>query len=268
LESTPRANRGSIGPMIAQLKEIAVSAGNKILEYYGDRRTVEVKSDQSPLTQADLSSHKLICEALGDLDHDIPVLSEESSEEEVDQRLSWERLWVVDPLDGTKEFIKQSGQFTVNIALVEGGETVLGVVYAPAIKAMYWAERGAGAFCSGDNGVAVAIRTRTPDRSKLSIVASRDHAGPQVAALLARFPEAETRSMGSSLKFCLVAEGKADVYLRDVPTREWDTAAAQCVVEAAGGGIWDLNGQRLMYNKVDLTNPSLITLGDRNFQWQ
>lgn len=253
--------------MIERIREIAVSAGNEILKHYSERQLIETKSDQSPLTRADMASHEFICEELHRLNQEIPVLSEESSKEDVLDRLTWRRLWLVDLLDGTKEFIKQSGQFTVNIALIEDGEPVLGVVYAPAMKLMYWAERTAGAFRVDDGGASALIRTRTADRSKLSFVASRDHAGPQVAALLERFPRAETRSMGSSLKFCLVAEGKADLYLRDVPTMEWDTAAAQCVVEAAGGSVQDLEGKRLLYNKTDLRNPLLATLGDRNFVW-
>lgn len=254
--------------MIERIMEIAVSAGNEILKHYTDRRLIETKSDQSPLTRADMASHDSICEQLGELNREIPVLSEESSKEAIRDRLTWRRFWLVDPLDGTKEFIKQSGQFTVNIALVEDGEPVLGVVYAPVLKRMYWADRTAGAFRMDDGGVPVSIRTRAVDRSKLSFVASRDHAGPRVAALLERFPEAETRSMGSSLKFCLVAEGQADLYLRDVPTKEWDTAAAQCVVEAAGGTVQDWEGKRLWYNKPDLTNPFLVTLGDPNFVWR
>lgn len=254
--------------MIEQIKEIAKAAGRQILEFYGQNHPVETKSDDSPLTRADVASHKLICAQLRELASDIPILSEESAPEEVRERLSWQRLWLVDPLDGTKEFIKQTGQFTVNIALIENGQSVMGVVYTPVIDSMYWAEKATGAFRQDSDGPATQICTRKVDRSKLSIVASRDHAGPQVASLLARFPEAETRSMGSSLKFCLVAEGQADIYLRDVPTSEWDTAAAQCIVETAGGVVQDLEGTQLAYNKSNLINPLLVTLGDSRFEWR
>lgn len=254
--------------MIEQVKEIAKAAGREIIGFYGQDHPIETKSDDSPLTRADVASHKLICSQLPELTSDIPILSEESAPQETRDRLTWRRLWLVDPLDGTKEFIKQTGQFTVNIALIESGEAVMGVVYAPAIDVMYWAEKATGAYRQDADGSVTRIRTCKADRSKLSIVASRDHAGPQVAALLERFPSAETRSMGSSLKFCLVAEGQADLYLRDVPTMEWDTAAAQCIVETAGGVVQDLDGERLTYNKANLTNPLLITLGDSEFAWR
>ena len=253
--------------MIDSLKTLAQQAGERILSFYGQPIPVEKKSDDSPLTKADLASHHLIQDGLRSLDASIPVLSEESSQMEVSQRRSWETLWVVDPLDGTKEFIKQTGEFTVNIALIHQGKPRLGLVYVPVTGLVYWAEAGKGAFKQEAGSNPIAIHTRPTDVSSLSIVASRDHAGPMVTQLLERFPHAQTRSMGSSLKFCLVAEGAADLYLRDVPTMEWDTAAAQCVVEQAGGCVRDLEGNDLTYNRADLRNPSLITLGDRGFDW-
>jgi 3'(2'), 5'-bisphosphate nucleotidase len=156
----------------------------------------------------------------------------------------------------------------VNIALVRLGTPVLGVVYVPAKDLYYWAEQGQGAFKQQGEEAAFAIKVRSPDKKRPGIVASRDHAGPMVQALLERFPGAETQSMGSSLKFCLIAEGKADIYLRDVPTMEWDTAAAQCVVEQAGGVVQDIEGKRLGYNKPVLRNPSIITLGEASFIWR
>ncbi|MBT5926742.1 MAG: 3'(2'),5'-bisphosphate nucleotidase CysQ [Verrucomicrobia bacterium] len=254
--------------MIENVKSIACEAGKAILSFYGQAIPVEKKADDSPLTKADLAAHHVILKGLQTMDDSIPVLSEESSEVAYEERQKWEQFWVVDPMDGTKEFIKQTGEFTVNIALVRHGQPVLGVVYVPAQDLFYWAENGKGAFKQATGEAAFAIKVRTADKNQLSIVASRDHAGPKVKALLDRFSGSETQSMGSSLKFCLVAEGKADVYLRDVPTMEWDTAAAQCVVEQAGGVVQDIDGKTLSYNKPVLRNPSIITLGDAAFDWR
>ncbi|MBA3272530.1 MAG: 3'(2'),5'-bisphosphate nucleotidase CysQ [Chthoniobacterales bacterium] len=250
--------------MIEQLKRIAEGAGREILRFYGKESSVEAKADNSPLTLADKASHEFISRALLDLDSSIPILSEEASQADYAARASWERFWLVDPMDGTKEFIKKTGEFTVNIALIEKTRPVIGMIYVPVQELFYWADPAGRAYkqqkSSGEAPAAIACRKAHLDH--LAIVASRDHAGPAVKELLARFPDAETRSMGSSLKFCLVAEGKADVYLRDVPTMEWDTAAAQCVVEAAGGTVCSLDGKPLSYNKQVLRNPSILTLGD------
>ncbi len=254
--------------MLEQIKTIAREAGFEILKHYEGDAGVRLKEDESPLTLADLAAHRFICERLRELDASIPVLSEESKPEESTDRRNWTRFWLVDPLDGTKEFIKKSGEFTVNIALIENGESVLGVVRAPALETTWFGAQGKGAWRQADGEDAEAMRVRRPDAGKPGIVASRDHAGPLVSELLGRFPEAETQSMGSSLKFCLVAEGRADIYLRDVPTMEWDTGAAQCLVEAAGGAVQTLEGERLTYNKENLRNPSLVTLGDKDFNWR
>lgn len=254
--------------MIETVKSIAKDAGDKILSFYGQSIPVEKKSDDSPLTKADLAAHNAIVAGLNDLDAAIPVLSEESKEIPYEDRKDWEQFWVVDPMDGTKEFIKQTGEFTVNIALVQGSKSVLGVVYVPAKDLFYWAQYRQGAFKQTNGDASLAIKARKADATELSIVASRDHAGPMVKELLGRFPDAQTQSMGSSLKFCLVAEGKADVYLRDVPTMEWDTAAAQCIVEESGGIVQDLEGNVLLYNKEVLRNPSIITLGEPSFKWK
>lgn len=257
---------------LQQVRQIAIQAGGEILRFYGKDHPVDYKADDSPLTLADKAAHKLISESLRELTPDMPVMSEEATVPEYGERQSWTRYWVVDPLDGTKEFIKQTGEFTVNIALISHGKPVMGVVYVPAQKISYLAESGIGSFKQTNEGEPQPIKTRSAPRGHalreppLTIVASRDHAGPMVGKLLAAYPEAETRSMGSSLKFCLIAEGAADVYLRDVPTMEWDTAAAQCVVETAGGIVSDLNGARLAYNKKDIRNPALLTRGDPDFE--
>ena len=182
--------------------------------------------------------------------------------------MSWNRFWLVDPLDGTKEFIKKTGQFTVNIALIENGESTLGVVLAPASGLEYFASRGNGAFKRLGQSEPEKIHVSEIDKDKLRIVASRDHAGPKVAAMLEKLPNAELVSMGSSLKFCLVAEGAADLYPRFVPTMEWDTGAAQCILEEAGGAVCTLDGYRLGYGKEDPRNPSIIAAGHPTIDWK
>jgi 3'(2'), 5'-bisphosphate nucleotidase len=248
--------------------EIAEQAGRRILSFYRRPGAVEQKADSSPLTQADRAAHELILHELRRLTPEIPVLSEESPEEEIAGRRSWTRFWLVDPLDGTKEFLKQTGEFTVNLALIEEGAPVLGVVHVPVRGLTYYAGRGRGAYCSLPPEEPRRIQVRRADPARLGVVASRDHAGPLVRALLERLPGAHTLSMGSSLKFCLVAEGGADLYLRDLPTMEWDTAAAQCIVEEAGGEVTDLAGHRLRYNKPILQNPPILTVGDRKLDWK
>lgn len=255
---------------LAAVVDICRGAGRAALQHYGKDGGVDYKADDSPLTLADRASHEYIVRALAELTPDIPVLSEESPEDEVARRKEWPVFWLVDPLDGTKEFIKQTGEFTVNVALVEGDEPVLGVVTVPVTGVTYTGvKRGdapAGAWVERD-GERHAISTRRADVDHLTVVASRDHAGPVVEAFLARLEGADVTSMGSSLKFCLVAEGRADFYPRVVPTMEWDTGAAQCIVEAAGGRVTLLDGARLSYNKDDLRNPSVMAFGDPSVDW-
>ncbi len=254
--------------VLGSAREIAAAAGARILSFYRGEGAVERKADASPLTQADMAAHELICRELRRLTPGIPVLSEESPAEEVARRQEWTDFWLVDPLDGTKEFIKQTGEFTVNLALIEEGEPILGIVHVPVQGLTYFAARGQGAYRSAGLEEPQRIRTRKADPATLAVVASRDHAGPMVRALLECLPGAQTLSMGSSLKFCLVAEGRADLYLRDGPTMEWDTAAAQCIVEEAGGVVTDLERRRLRYNKPHLQNPLLVTVGDPSLGWE
>ena len=261
--------------LLALARDAAEAAGQAILQFYGRPLPVDTKADDSPLTQADLAAHRTISERL--VASGLPVLSEEGDPESADRR-GWRRFWCVDPLDGTKEFVKgaatppvTSGEFTVNIALIEDGAPVLGVVHVPVHGVTYFAAGGA-AWKQVGHGEPVRISTRPAPPGALTVVASRDHAGPEVAALLDRV-EADGRavdstSMGSSLKFCLVAEGKADFYPRTVPTFEWDTAAAQAVVEAAGGGVGTREADRLAYNKDDLRNPSVFCWGDPALDWR
>ena len=253
--------------LLEQILEIAAAAGRAAMEHYGGDGPVEYKEDDSPLTLADKAAHFVIVNSLQVLDPWLPVLSEESAEEEIADRKTWSDFWVVDPLDGSKEFIKETGQFTVNIARVQGDEPVLGVVHVPVTGEFYYATREGGAFAVRADGSTEEIMVQPAVPAGLRIVASKDHAGPRVEAFLDRLEGAECVSMGSSLKFCLVAEGKADFYPRLVPTMEWDTAAAQCVLEAAGGYLVDLAGRRLSYNKDDLRNPSLLAYGDDSMDW-
>ncbi len=258
--------------LLAAARAVAAEAGRTVLDHYARPSAVDYKADDSPLTQADRASHALIAARLAEGAPAIPLLSEESDPRAYDARAGWRRFWCVDPLDGTKEFVKRTGEFTVNVALIEGTAPVLGVVHVPALGRTYAAARGHGAFRFEGDGPGVPIRVRMADPRRLTVVASRDHAGPEVAALLERMAaggvEVEAASMGSALKFCLVAEGAADLYPRTVPTFEWDTAAAQAVVEEAGGRVTTLDGEKLAYNKADLRNPSIVTAGDPALDWR
>lgn len=250
-----------------QVCAIARQAGEKVMPYYQDKVRVTWKRDASPLTEADTASHDFLVGCLCSLTPEIPVISEESDHLSSDGIAAAKRFWMVDPLDGTKEFLKGTNEFTINVALVDEGRPILGVIHAPAIDLTYYGLQNSGAWREVSNEPPVPISCRRADSSRLSVVASKDHAGPLVGALLDRLQSPQLQSMGSSLKFCLVAEGKADVYLRDVPTMEWDTAAAQCIVEAAGGGVYTLNGGPLLYRKPGLKNPAIITIGDVQFDW-
>ena len=250
--------------LIEQVVQLAREAGERIMPFFQTALTVKAKEDRTPLTEADMASHRFLVEALKDLSPGVPIISEESHS--AGNQPNGSSFWLVDPLDGTKEFLKGTGEFTVNIALVRDGYPVLGVVYAPALNVTYFASTDDGAWKQDGSHPPARIRVRPAPEEKLSIVASKDHAGPKVQFLLEHFPGATLCSMGSSLKFCLVAEGVADIYLRDLPTMEWDTAAAQCVVEAAGGSVSLLDGNRLAYGKPELKNPAIITLGDASLR--
>jgi 3'(2'), 5'-bisphosphate nucleotidase len=243
-------------------------AGAEILTFYGVESSISYKQDNSPLTAADRASHEVLVKALENLAPRYPVVSEESASENNMKPGQADEYWLVDPLDGTKEFLKQSGDFTVNVALIRGGHPVLGVVYVPARDVAYFAEQGSGAWRQTDHDEAVQIRTSPHSSERTRLVASKDHAGPEVEALLRRLSGAAVTSIGSSLKFCLIAEGKADFYPRFVPTMEWDTAAAQCVVESAGGSVQTLDGNLLCYGKPMWKNPSIVTVGDPAFRWR
>ena len=241
---------------------LAHEAGEAIMAVYrsGDAGATR-KADDSPLTLADLASHRAIVAGLKKLTPDLPILSEEAADIPYAERQAWNRYWLVDPLDGTKEFIKRNGEFTVNIALIENGEPVAGVVYAPVLDVCYSAARGAGAFVQRGNSAALPIKVKPHQPGQtIKVVASRSHSDARTEALLEQLGAYESVSMGSSLKFCLVAEGEAHVYPRLGPTMEWDTAAAHAVVNEAGGTVCDSAGQELRYNKADLHNPEFFVL--------
>lgn len=266
----PRMKHRSLSELLDAAHAIARAAGEAALGFYGQTGPVERKADDSPLTRADQAAHRLIQEALLALTPDVPIVSEESAASAAISRAAAEWRWLVDPLDGTKEFIKQTGEFTVNIALVQCERPVLGVVHVPVSGTSYLGVCGGdeiGAWRERAGGAREAIRTRRADRDRLTVVASRDHAGPDVEALLQRLRGASVTSLGSSLKFCLVAEGAADFYPRFVPTMQWDTAAAHAVLSAAGGCVTRRDGTRLSYPRQSLRNPPLMAFGDASINW-
>ncbi|WP_457665695.1 3'(2'),5'-bisphosphate nucleotidase CysQ [Thiolapillus sp.] len=256
-------------PDIQPINQIARDAGAAILQVYAQDFEVQEKADSSPLTQADMASHRLIESALGKLTPGIPVLSEESAAIPYAQRSQWSRYWLIDPLDGTREFVKRNGEFTVNIALIDEGYPVLGVVHVPVTGVTYFGDTRAGAFRQEADGNPQHIEVTRPCASPIRVAGSRSHAGDSLVKFLQKLPPHEMVSMGSSLKLCLVAEGKADIYPRLGPTSEWDTAAAQAVVEAAGGQVTDTDLQRLAYNQKDsLLNPHFLVFGDDTIDWK
>jgi len=255
-------------PLLAELCAIAGAAGDAILEVYGRDFAVQLKSDRSPLTEADEVSHRIIDARLRAIDGSVPVLSEESVPPDAATRRAWTRFWLVDPLDGTKEFLKRNGEFTVNIALVDDRRAVLGVVLSPALARLYYGALGAGAWRRDGAGTPKPIHVRSPAAQRPRVVGSRSHPSGELAEYLAALGPHEITPMGSSLKICLVAEGEADVYPRFGPTSEWDTAAAQAILESAGGRMIDRVGRPLRYNtKEDLLNPHFLAFGDTRRNW-
>ncbi len=245
-------------PAISELEPIARAAGDAILTIYRQPFAVEFKQDESPLTAADQGAHEVIVQALARLTPDIPVLSEESDAETMQARLGWSRYWLVDPLDGTKEFVSRNGEFTVNIALIDHGRPVWGLVYAPVLDKLWYGGKEVGAWRVAD-GTHKAIQTRPHEAGQAwRVVGSRNHLSQATLDYLAPLGEVELVSMGSSLKFCIIAEGGAELYPRLAPTCEWDTAAAQAVLEGAGGSVTQLDGTALAYNKPDILNPWFV----------
>jgi 3'(2'), 5'-bisphosphate nucleotidase len=256
--------------LLHQISATARAAGSAILAIYHEDFAVEHKSDASPLTAADLAAQRVIMDALTRLEPTLPVLSEEARAATWDERRTWSRYWLVDPLDGTREFVKRNGEFTVNIALIDGDRPVLGVVLAPVTGELYAAMEGEGAWLQQHaDGSWQRISTRAMAAPAV-VAGSRSH-GADTHAMLDALLDAPHQAlpMGSSLKFCLIARAVADVYLRMGATSEWDTAAAQCVLEQAGGAVLDLQGEPLRYNRGEsLINPEFIAVGDLTVDWK
>ena len=253
---------------LPQVIAIARQAGDAVMEVYRGDIEVQRKLDRTPLTEADLAAHRVIEQGLRALTPQIAVLSEESAVVPYAVRRGWQRYWLVDPLDGTREFIKRNGEFTVNIALIEQGRPVLGVVFAPDQDLLYYACNGSGAYKTSGDGPATPIHARALDLHRITVAGSRSHADERLQNFLRNLCAPELISLGSSLKICLVAEGKADVYPRLGPTSEWDTAAAQCVLEQAGGRLLDREGMALEYNsKESLLNPEFFARGATPHNW-
>lgn len=256
------------------LIEITQQAGDAILEVYKTDFDVEIKGDDSPVTKADLAAHAVIERGLKALTPDIPVLSEESVPPEFSVRQHWNRYWLVDPLDGTKEFINKNDEFTVNIALMQDGEPVLGLVGVPAQQRIYVGDViGGKAFCE-EGGTRTHMTGRAMQRDRgVTAVASRSHGSDRLEAYLAalgeQFGGLERTPVGSSLKLCILARGDADIYPRLGLTSEWDIAAAHALLKAAGGDVWAADGSPIAYNKPDtFLNPEFIAVSDRGFDWR
>ena len=240
--------------------KVADEASERVLHIYQSDFKVSYKTDDSPITAADTAAHDIITQGLRRISRDIPILSEEGKDIPWEERKHWRRFWLVDPVDGTKDFTQRTGEFTVNIAMIEDGEPVMGVVIAPALKEAYWGVVGEGAHKRDRTGKVHRIRVAEPKDIK-RVVASKNHLNPETTAFIDRLGEHELVQAGSSLKFCRIAEGHADIYPRMGPTCEWDTGAAQAVLVAAGGKVQTVDGKPLKYGKQDVLNPYFIAAG-------
>ncbi len=253
-----------IEPVVA----LAIDGGDRILEVYATDFDVQSKADESPLTQADLASNKTIVAGLKSLTPEIPIITEEDGLPSFDERSQWTRYWLIDPLDGTKEFVNRNGEFTVNIALIEDHRPVLGVVHVPVHNKTYIGCEGYGAELRDADGSNRKIHVSGAASTPVRVVGSRSHRSASLDAYLENLGDHDLVSMGSSLKFCVIAEGGADIYPRLGLTSEWDTAAAQAVVEQAGGSVVELDGKALSYNaKEDILNPWFFVIGATDRDW-
>jgi 3'(2'), 5'-bisphosphate nucleotidase len=258
----------NLADLVEPAVTLAKQAGDAILEVYATDFDVQAKDDESPLTQADMASHRIIDKGLRELTPDIPIISEESGLPPYEERREWRTYWLIDPLDGTKEFVSRNGEFTVNIALIDGNRPVLGVVHVPVSGKTYTGCDGVGAGVRNSEGESRSINVTKESALPVRVVGSRSHRGASLDAFLDKLGEVEMLPMGSSLKFCVVAEGGADIYPRLGPTSEWDTAAAQAVVEQAGGAVLELDGRPLAYNaKEDILNPHFLVRGPDDRDW-
>ncbi|MDO6443719.1 3'(2'),5'-bisphosphate nucleotidase CysQ [Marinobacter sp. 2_MG-2023] len=244
--------------------KVADEASTKVLHIYQSDFRVSYKEDESPITAADVASHEIIVKGLRNISRDIPILSEEGMQASWEERKHWRRFWLVDPIDGTKEFTQRTGEFTVNIAMIEDGVPVMGVVTAPALKEAFWGIKGEGAHKRDRTGQVHRIRVAEPPATK-RVVASKNHMNDETRDFIRALGAHKTIQAGSSLKLCRIAEGHADLYPRMGPTSEWDTAAAHAVLLAAGGNVNTMDGESLRYGKEDVLNPYFIAAGNWYF---
>ena len=257
-----------LATLLEPVVNLSREAGRATLKVYESSFEVSHKADRSPLTEADLAAHEIICSGLAALEPRLPILSEESYADDYSKRSGWHDYWLVDPLDGTKEFVNRNGEFTVNIALISDHRPVLGVVHVPVSDITYTGCRGAEAARRIGTGASEEIRDSPLANGPVRVVGSRSHRGKSLDRFLVHLGEHKLIGVGSSLKFCMIAEGRADIYPRLGPTSEWDTAAAQCVVESAGGQVTDTEGNALRYNtRPEILNPSFLVYGDTSRDW-
>ncbi|MCQ4295917.1 3'(2'),5'-bisphosphate nucleotidase CysQ [Pseudomonas stutzeri] len=259
-------------PYLPAVIDLVRQAGTAILPHWRSELVVQTKTDESPVTVADMAAHHVLLDGLKALDASIPVLSEEDCDLSLAERASWTRWWLVDPLDGTKEFIAGSEEFTVNVALIEEGKVLFGVVGIPASGRCYYGGEDFGAWRSEASGTAQPLRVRQHPDDTFTVVASRRHSSSAQEQLLSRlgerFGDLALVNVGSSLKLCLLAEGAADCYPRLAPTSQWDTAAAQGVLEGAGGEVLDISGAALRYEaRETYLNPSFLAL-PKGVEWR
>ena len=262
----------NINEELLKISNISVEAGRIILDFYNKNLNITFKADESPLTQADLASHKLITDSIKKITPNIPILSEEEFIE-WDVRKEWKKYWLIDPLDGTKEFIKKNGEFTVNIALIENNRPILGVIYAPASNELYFAKKNFGSYKiltnkqlnTLDNAKKISIKINKTN--KVKIIGSRSHSNPILQKWVSKnFNDFQILQKGSSLKFCLIAEGFADIYPRFGPTSEWDIAAGHIILEEAGGKLKSIDNKEILYNeKEDILNPNFFAYNNIDF---
>jgi 3'(2'), 5'-bisphosphate nucleotidase len=276
LSELPDFLQAELRRVLPETIELSRQAGEVIMAIYQTQFQIQIKSDNTPVTNADLAANELIVNVLSKLTPHIPILSEESEEILYKERATWDIYWLVDPLDGTRAFIDKSGEFSVNIALIYQGNPIIGVIYSPVKQCTFYACKGQGAFFLNDNNEARSIQVRSLGNEQCykQVVVAGTHSSRNLALqvfldnLQQTFNGYEMKFMGSSLKSCMIAEGVADIYARLGPTSEWDTAAAQCIVEEAGGLITNMQMQPLIYNsKASLLNPDFFVFGDKSIVW-
>ncbi len=250
--------------ILPKVIKVADEASEKVLHIYQSDFKVSYKDDESPITAADVASHEIIVKGLRNISPDIPILSEEGAQAPWEERKHWRRFWLIDPIDGTRDFTQRTGEFTVNIAMIEDGVPVMGVVTAPALKEAFWGIKGEGAHKRDRTGQVHRIRVAEPKATR-RVVASKNHMNDETRNFIRALGPHRTVQAGSSLKFCRIAEGHADLYPRMGPTSEWDTGAAHAVLLAAGGNVYTLDGEPLQYGKEDVLNPYFIAVGNWYF---